>query len=87
MNGESNMNEKAKTSLDNMKYKNVSALFFDAWTKKADATVQFGAELKEIDSNLLVFELEKLDKEIFQNYYNQLPDDDKHKLFKIKLEY
>lgn len=67
-------------------FKNTSALFFDAFTKKADSIVQFGAELKEIDSNRIVFELEKLDKEIFQNYYNQLPED-KHMVFKVKLEY
>lgn len=68
-------------------YKNTSALIFDAWTKGTDSVVQFQAELKELDLNHLIFELDDLDKNIFQNYYKNLPDDDKHKTFKIKLEY
>lgn len=66
-------------------YKNTSALFFDAFTKRVESNVQFGAELKEVDLNRLIFELEDLDKEIFQNYYRRLPED-KHMLFKVKLE-
>ena len=67
-------------------HKNTSALFFDAFTKKEAPVVQFGAELKEINSDCLLFELEDLDKEIFQNYYKNLPED-RHMLFKIRLEY
>jgi len=78
---------KEEQDMNDGKYKNISALFFDAFTKKEDSIVQFGAELKEIDSNRLLFELDELDKQIFQNYYKNLPDDDKHKIFKIKLEY
>lgn len=68
------------------KYKNMSALFFDAWSNKSASTVNFGAELKKIDSSNLIFELNELDKNIFLNYYNTLPIDG-DKRFKIKLEF
>lgn len=67
--------------------KNVSALFFDAFIKRTEFVIQFGAELKEVSLNRIVFELEDLDNEIFQNYYKKIPEDDKHKWFKLKIEY
>lgn len=67
-------------------YKNLSALFFDVWSNKSVSTVNFGAELKKIDSSNLVFELDELDKNIFLNFYNKLPIDGDKK-FKVKLEF
>lgn len=78
------MNEK---NYSNVKMRdNMSAVFFNAFTRKEPFTVQFGGELMETDSTQLLFELNELDKKIFQNYYRGLPED-KHKVFIIKLEY
>lgn len=78
------MNEKGEsnTKMDD----NMSAVFFNAFTRKEPFIVQFGAELIGNDSMQLLFELNELDKKIFQNYYRGLPED-KHKVFTIKLEY
>ena len=67
-------------------HKNASALFFDFWENTSISIVTFGAELKKIDSNNLIFELEELDKSIFLNFYNKLPIDGDRR-FKVKLEF
>ena len=67
-------------------HKNASALFFNFWENASISIVNFGAELKKIDSNNLIFELEELDKSIFLNFYNKLPIDGDRR-FKVKLEF
>ena len=75
-----------KNESNNKMDDNMSAAFFDVFTRKEPFTVQFGGELIETNSTQLLFELNELDKKIFQNYYRGLPED-KHKVFTIKLEY
>ena len=67
-------------------HKNASALFLNFWENASISIVNFGAELKKIDSNNLIFELDELDKSIFLNFYNKLPIDGDRR-FKVKLEF
>ena len=67
-------------------HKNASALFLNFWENASISIVNFGAELKKIDSNNLIFELDELDKSIFLNFYNKLPIDGDRR-FKVELEF
>ena len=67
-------------------HKNASALFLNFWENASISIVNFGAELKKINSNNLIFELDELDKSIFLNFYNKLPIDGDRR-FKVKLEF
>jgi len=73
----------SSTGIDNM-----SALTFHFFSRKINPSIAFGAEFKKFDfaERLLTFKLEKLDKNMFLDYYKTLPVDE-HKKFKIKLEY
>lgn len=76
-------------TIENQKGKdNISASLHNLFLSKSSSEISLGVEVKSFDyqSSELTFELNKLDKELFLNFYRNLPLDE-HKQFKIKLEY